>query len=45
MNAERSANDGSAAAARSSSDHALSAGDSGMSCMKRMVAMRLSQLS
>lgn len=45
MNAGRSAKDGSAAAARSSSGQALSAGDSGMSCMKRMVAMRLAQLS
>ena len=43
MNAGRLANEGSALPAASSNGHAASLGDSGMSCMKRMVEMRFFQ--
>ena len=40
MNTGRSANDGRALPAASTSGQASSLGESGMSCMKRIVAMR-----
>jgi len=45
MKAGRSAKDGRALPAASSSGQARSPGPSGMSCMKRTVAMRLRQES